>query len=320
MKAPQLATIDIGSNSILLLVGRISEGKLHIELQRKETIRLGGAIDAQGHLLPSAMERGWECLQRYAQLIAHIPPQHRAAVATQTLREAHNRDVFLQQAQRWLGCPVELISGEREASLIYQGVANMQPHATEPRLVVDIGGRSTEVCVGVHQQLHAAVSCAIGSVAWAQRFFGDGSLSAERFEAAHAAALLVLQGQLAPVQQLRWSQVLGSSGTAGAISKALHHLGHPPGEIARPALLALKAQLIAAGHIDRLPLPGLREELRPVIGGGVSVMCAVFEALQLQHMRIAQGALRHGLMFELQQRLNTAAATPINVTAPDLRR
>jgi len=304
MKAPLLATIDIGSNSILLLVGRIVNGKFQMELQRKETIRLGGALDAQGLLQAHALERGLECLRRYAALISHVAPSHRRAVATQTLREALNRDVFLSQASTIVGCPVELISGEREAALIYQGVTGMLPGHTEQRLVVDIGGRSTEICVGQGQQLHIATSCPIGSVAWAQRFFGDGSLAAQRFEDADAAAKSLLQQHVSQLTHHAWQQVLGSSGTAGAISKALHQMGQPAGAISRAGLWQLKAQLIQAGHIQRLPLQGLREELRPVIGGGVSIMCAVFDVLQLEHMRIAQGALRHGVMFEMHQALH----------------
>lgn len=303
MKAPLLASIDIGSNSVLLLVGRIVEGKLHTELQRKETIRLGGALDAQGHLQAPAMERGLECLRRYAGLMGRVAPQHRRAVATQTLREAHNRADFLSQAHTILGCQVELISGEREAALIYQGVSSLLPAQPQDRLVIDIGGRSTEICLGHNQQLQIATSCPIGSVAWAQRFFADGVLHADRFAAADAAAQSALRQHLAPLLGASWGQVYGSSGTAGAISKALLQAGMPLGEISRAGLFQLREQLIQAGHIDRMPLHGLREELRPVIGGGVSIMCAVFDVLQLQHMRIAQGALRHGLMFELHQSL-----------------
>jgi exopolyphosphatase/guanosine-5'-triphosphate,3'-diphosphate pyrophosphatase len=303
MKAPLLATIDIGSNSILLLMGRIVNGRLQIEHQRKETIRLGGALDPSGNLQPQALERGLDCLRRYAGLMAQVAPEHRRAVATQTLREAHNRNIFLSQARTILGCAVELISGEREATLIYQGVSSLLPNSAAPRLVIDIGGRSTEICIGRHHTLQAAISCPIGSVAWAQRFFDQGTLAASCFEAAQAAAQAALQPHVAPLQALPWQQVFGSSGTAGAIGKALHQMGHPAGEISRTALHQLRAQLIQAGHIQHLPLPGVREELRPVIGGGVSIMCAVFDALQLQHMRVAQGALRHGLMFELHQSL-----------------
>ena len=303
MKAPLLASIDIGSNSVLLLIGRIVDGKLQIELQRKETLRLGGALDEQGNLQAQAMERGLECLRRYAGLMTRVAKEHRRAVATQTLREARNRNEFLSQAHAILGCEVELISGEREGALIYQGVTRLLPSLPENRLVIDIGGRSTEISVGHNQTLHIATSCPIGSVAWAQRFFGDGTLSAERFAAADNAAQAALKQAIAPLGNTPWEQAFGSSGTAGAISKALLQAGLPVGEISRAGLFQLKAQLVQAGHIDRLPLHGLREELRPVIGGGVSIMCAVFDVLGLQHMRIAQGALRHGLIFELHQSL-----------------
>lgn len=303
MKAPLLASIDIGSNSILLLVGHLVQGRLQVELQRKETIRLGGALDEQGHLQAQAMERGLDCLRRYAALIEHIPPEHRRTVATQTLREARNRDDFLRQASAILKCEVEVISGEQEARLIYQGVSGLLPHNGERRLIVDIGGRSTEVCLGQDLQLHTAVSCPLGSVAWAQRFFADGSLQASTFERAQAAARAIFQTQLSAIHRQPWNAVYGSSGTAGAISKVLHQAGHPAGSIARPALMQLKSELIEAGHCDRINLQGLREELRPVIGGGISIMCAVFDVLHLEHMRIAQGALRHGVLFEMQQAL-----------------
>ena len=136
-----LASIDIGSNSILLLVGRMHQGKLQIQRQRKETIRLGGALDAQGQLEAAAMERGLQCLRRYAELIRDIPNSHRRAVATQTLREASNRDTFLQAASEILQCRVELISGEQEARWIYRGVTALLPEQAEQRLVIDIGGR-----------------------------------------------------------------------------------------------------------------------------------------------------------------------------------
>lgn len=300
-----LAAIDIGSNSILLETARIERGRLRLQLHRKETIRLGGALDAQGMLQAEAMQRGWDCLQRYADLIVHVPPSQRKVVATQTLREATNRQVFLDRTAAILQCPVEVISGEREAQLIYQGVDLFLPEESAPRLVVDVGGRSTELGWGHGTTLELASSYPLGSVAWAQRFFPAGDLSATAFAQARAAALDIL----APAAPLR-SQlaaahdavVYGASGTAGAISKVLAAQGHAPGSIARNDLWNLRSQLEAAGHTHRLgTLQGLRPELLPVIGGGISVMCAVFELLDLQHMRMAQGALRHGLLASLWQ-------------------
>lgn len=300
-----LAAIDIGSNSILLETARIERGHIRLQLHRKETIRLGGALDAEGRLQPEAMERGWECLQRYAALIAHVPPALRKVVATQTLREATNRHIFLDRTASILQCPVEVITGEREAQLIYQGVALFLPDACNHRLVVDIGGRSTELGWGLGSQLQHASSYPLGSVGWAQAFFPDGTLSASAFAQAREAALDVL----APARHLAeklasapQAQVYGASGTAGAISKVLSAQGLPPGSIGRDALWALRAQLQSKGHVRHLAnLQGLRPELLPVIGGGISVMCAVFELLQLHTMRMAQGALRHGLLVSLQQ-------------------
>lgn len=299
-----LASIDIGSNSVLLLVGRMHQGKLQIQRQRKETIRLGGALDAQGQLEAAAMERGLQCLRRYAELIRDIPSSHRRAVATQTLREASNRDTFLQAASEILQCRVELISGEQEARWIYQGVTALLPEQPEQRLVIDIGGRSTEICVGEGHTLHSAASYAVGSVAWAQRFFPNGSLAASDFAQAIQAAQQVLQPALEQLRTHAWQQVYGSSGTAGAISKALHHMGEPPGLITRPALLQLQQQLVQAGHIDRLPLAGLRDDIKPVIGGGVSLMCAVFQLFGIEQLRVTQGSLRHGLLLSTAQELS----------------
>lgn len=297
-----LAAIDIGSNSVLLETARVERGRIRLQLHRKETVRLGGALDANGQLQLPAMERGWECLERYAQLIAHVPTAHRRVAATQTLREAANRQQFLDRAASILQCPIELISGEQEARLIYQGVALFLPPSDSLRLVVDIGGRSTELGLGHGAVLEHASSYPLGSVAWAQRFFPDGTLAPEAFSQAHTAALQVLAPAtrvLPDAATLQQATVYGSSGTAGAISKVLSAQGHENGVITRDSLWQLRAALQALGHTRHLTLQGLRPELLPVIGGGISVMCAVFELLQLQHMRMAQGALRHGLLASL---------------------
>ena len=299
-----LAAIDIGSNSILLETARVERGQIRMQMHRKETVRLGGALNAQGELDDGAMQRGWECLERFAQLIPHIPPSQRRVAATQTLREAVNREVFLSRASEILQCPVELISGEEESRLIYQGVSLFLPDDLQYRLVVDIGGRSSELAWGQGPHLIQASSYPLGSVGWAQRFFGDGDLSAEAFARAHAAAMALL----APAQDMArkyadhpQAQVYGASGTAGAISKVLGVQGHAPGSISRDALFALRDLLQTKGHVKHLgSIQGLRPELVTVIGGGISVMCAMFDCLQLQQMRMAQGALRHGLLASLQ--------------------
>lgn len=295
-----LAAIDIGSNSCLLEIGRVAEGRIVPQTYRKETIRLGGALDAQGRLSAEGMERGWACLERFAALIAALPRSQVRAVGTQTLREATNRDIFLARGSAILGTPIEVIDGEEEARLIYQGVARLLPPSPRRRLVIDIGGRSTELCLGQGLQARVTRSVELGSVAWALRYFPDGGLRPEQFAAAQASACAALQAVAAEFVPAHWDLAYGASGTAGAISKVLAAQGrHGPGLISRQGLDWLQAHLAQLGHSSQVHLPGLREDLRPVIGGGVSVMRAAFQLLAIEEMRVTQGALRHGLLYGL---------------------
>ena len=303
--ASLLAAIDIGSNSCLLEIGHFVGDRLISQTCRKETIRLGGSLDAQGQLSSEAMERGWACLQRFAPLIAHLPRQRVRAVATQTLREATNRAQFLTRGSAILGVPIEVIDGEEEARLIYQGVARLLPPSTRRRLVIDIGGRSTELCLGQGFQAQRTHSVELGSVAWSLRHFADGGLRPEQFSAAQASASALLQPLAAAFAPAHWEQAYGASGTAGAISRVLAAQAggpqrHAPGLITRQGLDWLQAQLQEQGHSSQVQLAGLREELRPVIGGGVSVMQAVFQLFGIAQMRVTQGSLRHGLLYGLQ--------------------
>ncbi len=295
-----LAAIDIGSNSCLLEIGRAANGRIQLQTCRKETIRLGGALDAQGRLSAEAMERGWACLERFAALIAALPRSQIRAVGTQTLREASNRDIFLARGNAILGAPIEVITGEEEARLIYQGVVRLLAPSPRRRLVVDIGGRSTELCLGQGLQAQVARSVELGSVAWALRHFPDGGLRPEQFAAAQASACAVLQTGAAEFSPAHWDLAYGASGTAGAISKVLGAQGrHARGLISRQGLDWLQASLEQLGHSRQVHLAGLREDLRPVIGAGVSVMRAVFQLLEIEEMRVTQGALRHGLLYGL---------------------
>lgn len=295
-----LAAIDIGSNSCLLEIAQFTGTRLVSQTRRKETIRLGAALDPWGQLSAEAMERGWACLERFASLIAELPRDQVRAVATQTLREATNRDIFLARGSALLGTPIEVIDGEQEAHLIYQGVARLLPPSARKRLVIDIGGRSTELCIGQGWQAQTTRSVELGSVAWAQRHFADGGLRPEQFAAAQASASAALQGVAGEFAACRWDMAYGASGTAGAISRVLgSQAGHPQGWITRQGLDWLQSQLEQLGHIRQVHLPGLREELRPMIGGGVSVMRTIFHLLDIQEMRATQGALRHGLLYGL---------------------
>lgn len=298
--ASLFAAIDIGSNSCLLEIGHFAGDRLVSQTCRKETIRLGGSLDARGFLSSDAMQRGWDCLQRFAPLIADLPPERVRAVATQTLREAANRALFLDRGSALLGVPIEVINGEEEARLIYQGVARLLPPSARKRLVIDIGGRSTELCLGQGLEARLMRSVEIGSVAWSLRHFSDGGLRPEQFSAAQTSARAMLQPHAQAFAAPHWEQAYGASGTAGAISRVLAAQTGTPGLITRQGLEWLQTRLQQDGHSSAVHLAGLREELRPVIGGGVSVMQAAFQLFGIEEMRVTQGSLRHGLLYGLR--------------------
>ncbi|HVE52937.1 MAG TPA: exopolyphosphatase, partial [Ramlibacter sp.] len=168
-----VAAVDLGSNSFRLEIGRLAGSQIQRVEYLKETVRQGSGLDETRNLSPEAMERGWACLARFAERLAGFDPGRVRAVATQTLREARNRQVFIEEAERILGFPIDVISGREEARLIYQGVAHLLPDAPERRLVVDIGGRSTEFIVGRRYTAETMESYRVGSVAWSMRYFAD---------------------------------------------------------------------------------------------------------------------------------------------------
>ena len=297
-----LAAVDLGSNSYRLEIGRFEHGLIQRVEYLKETVRQGGGLDADRNLTPEAMRRGWDCLARFGERLAAFEPANVRAVATQTLREARNRDAFLAQAESALGFPIEVIAGREEARLIYQGVARLLPQSRERRLVIDIGGRSTELILGQGFTAQTLESFRVGSVAWAQKYFAQGELSASAFERAEVAAKAVLDEAPAAYPRKAWDCAYGASGTIGAVADVLVASGWESGAITRESLDWLLGELVAARRAERVTLQGLKEDRRPVIGGGLSVLRAVFDLLQIETLAPAQGALRHGVLYDLIER------------------
>ncbi|MDB5871308.1 MAG: ppx [Ramlibacter sp.] len=297
-----LAAVDLGSNSYRLEIGRYEHGQIHRTEYIKETVRQGNGLDDARNLTPEAMQRGWDCLARFAERLAGFKRAQVRAVATQTLREARNRDAFLAPARQLLGFPIDVISGREEARLIYQGVAHLLPQSDERRLVVDIGGRSTELILGRQFDAKVMESYRVGSVAWSMKYFAQGQFTAEAFESAEVAAKAVLDEALNAYRRDSWDVAYGSSGTIGAVADVLGAQGPHAGLIARDGLDWLYERLLAARSADRLRLDGLKDDRRPVIGGGVSVLRAVFDLLGIDEMQAAQGALRHGVLYDLLDR------------------
>lgn len=295
-----LAAVDLGSNSFRLEIGRVGS---HQRIERveylKEAIRQGNGLNAQHELTLEAMNRGWECLARFGERLAGFSPDRVRAVATQTLREARNRDIFVQRGSELLGFPIEVITGEEEARLIYRGVSSLLPPSQQRRLVIDIGGRSTEVIIGQYSQAQEVASYAIGSVAWSTRFFGDGVLSHNNFHAASKAARTVLQDTARAFPASAWDCAYASSGTANAVADMLAGSGYSGRILTPDGLQWLQEQMQEAGHIDHLRISGLKEDRRAVIAGGLSILRAALEVIGVNELEVAQGALRQGALHEL---------------------
>ena len=297
-----LAAVDLGSNSFRLEIGRYDRGQINRTEYLKETVRQGNGLDADRNLTQEAMQRGWDCLARFGERLAGFKKTQVRAVATQTLREARNRDEFLAKANKILGFSIDVISGREEARLIYQGVAHMLPQSDERRLVVDIGGRSTEMIVGKGLEARTMESYRLGSVAWSMKYFNDGQFSERAFDSAEIAAKAILDEATNSYRAGAWDVAYGSSGTIGAVSDVLSAAGWAPGLVTREGLDWLLDRLIKAQSADRLKIDGMKEDRRAVIGGGVSVLRAVFDLLGIQQMQAAVGALRHGVLYDLLDR------------------
>ncbi|MDP9899139.1 Ppx/GppA phosphatase family protein [Variovorax ginsengisoli] len=306
-----LAAVDLGSNSFRLEIGRVDHGQIHRTEYLKETVRQGNGLDSARNLTPEAMQRGWDALARFGERLAGFKRSQVRAVATQTLREARNRDEFLLRARTVLGFGIDVIPGREEARLIYQGVAHMLPHNEasdrERRLVVDIGGRSTEMIIGHALTAQVMESYRVGSVAWSMKHFPQGQFTPSAFRSAEIAAKAVLDDALGTYSSDQWDVAYGASGTIGAVSDVLVASGAPVGVVTREGLDWLLERLLKAGSVDKLRIDGMREDRKAVIGGGVSVLRAVFDLLDIREMKVAQGALRHGVLYELLERDDSVA-------------
>jgi len=299
-----LAAIDLGSNSFRLEIGRLDSGHIQRIEYLKEAVRQGGDLDENRNLTPESIERGLRCLARFGERVTGFSPSHVRAVATQTLREANNRDVFIKLAKKALGFDVEVISGVEEARLIYQGVSRFLPQSDDRRLVIDIGGRSTEFILGQGFKSHHTASLHVGSVAWSLKHFGTGDLTENAFARAEIAAESIFDTLGVNFSNKYWDVAYGASGTVGAIADILVQYGRPLDTITKEGLLWLRDELLRAKHTDKLRLLGLRDDRKAVIAGGLSIMLGAFDFLKIETLNVAKGALRHGLLYDMLAREN----------------
>ncbi len=301
--AETVAAIDLGSNSFHMIVARPQGTELTVVDRLREMVRLAAGLDDRRRLDAAAQRRALECLERFGQRLRDMPAGSVRAVGTNTLRSAHNASEFLDAAEQALGHPIEIISGVEEARLIYLGVAHSTPGNTKPRLVMDIGGGSTELIVGRGFEPQRMESLYMGCVSMSQRHFPDGSITAKRWQR----ALLSARQELEPIETTyrhpAWDEAVGASGTIRAVRSVVQAAGWSSAGISRDSLQRLAETMLKAGHVDKLKLAELSAERAPVFPGGVAVLLAAFEALGIEQMRVSDGALREGLLYDLLGRI-----------------
>jgi exopolyphosphatase/guanosine-5'-triphosphate,3'-diphosphate pyrophosphatase len=229
-------------------------------------------------------------------------------VGTNALRVARRKQAFLERAREALGFPIEIVSGMEEARLIYSGVAHNLPNEEGRRLVLDIGGGSTEIIIGEHFEPLELESLQMGCVSLSQRFFGDGRLSPKRIERARLAARLELEPIQAAFLRRGWARAFGSSGTVRAIADSIRELDPSAGSITRAGNELLLQRLAEAGHTRELDLEAVTEERRPVFPGGVVILTEIIDALGIQQLRFVEGALRDGLLYDMVGRMTRSDA------------
>ncbi|NEX22002.1 exopolyphosphatase [Thiorhodococcus mannitoliphagus] len=294
-----VAAVDLGSNSFHMIVARIDDGHVQVIDRLKEMVRLGEGLQDDKTISPEVAERALACLERFGQRLRGFEPGTVRAVGTNTLRQVPAEIGFLAQAEAALGHPIDVIAGREEARLIYLGVAYGLAAGAERRLVVDIGGGSTEIIIGMGFSPRLRESLHMGCVSMSQRHFADGRITAKAMQRAELTGAL----EVRPVRELfrraRWQTAVGSSGTIRAIASVVRAQGWCEDGISAESLTQLRDTLIDAGKVSALDLKGLTEERQPVFAGGVAVLRAVFEALGIQHMQVSDYALREGLIYEL---------------------
>lgn len=297
VSSPLYAVIDLGSNSFHMLVVRHIDGSVQTMAKIKRKVRLANGLDQNNQLSQEAMQRGWDCLSLFAERLQDIPADNIRIVGTAALRSATNVDVFVEKANQILGHPVEIISGEEEAATIYKGVAHTSGGLGH-RLVVDIGGASTELIIGREFDAKALVSLPMGCVTWLDHYFHDRQLTRQNFEQAILAAKSTLEPILQKYTTLGWDVCVGASGTVQALQEIM--LAQGMDEIITLAKLKrLQKQAMMASHLEELEIDGLTLERALVFPSGLSILIAIFESLNIESMTLAGGALREGLAYEM---------------------
>jgi exopolyphosphatase / guanosine-5'-triphosphate,3'-diphosphate pyrophosphatase len=319
-KIPEIiAAVDLGSNSFHMVVARYSHGQLLIVDRLREPVRLASGLDEQGRLHREVTDRALAALERFGQRLRDVRAEGVRVVGTNTLRRAKRAASFVERAQAALGHPIEVISGIEEARLIYVGALHSMPSEPGKRLLVDIGGGSTELIIGEGRNTRMLESLQMGCVVMSQRFFDDGVLTEKRFKKARLAARVELEPIAHAFRQLGWDNALGSSGTirsAFEIAKGLFGLESPltPSNVEQ-----MIEHCIRVGHVDKLKWPELTPDRTTIFPGGIAILAEVLATLEVKSMGLADGALREGLLYDLVGRFTDEDARVRSVRAMEGR-
>ncbi|HET7548178.1 MAG TPA: exopolyphosphatase [Usitatibacter sp.] len=304
MEYNTLGAVDLGSNTFHLAIARVAGDQIYPLDSMKETVRLASGLTDEKQLDAAAQDRALAALRRFSERLAGMPREAVRVVGTNALRVAKNAAPFLRRAEGVLGFPIEVVPGREEARLIYLGVVHSLPMSNENRLVVDIGGGSTECIIGQKLKPTTVESLYMGCVSYTRRFFPDGRIEKKALRQAQFAAREQVQAIAARFEKAGWKEAVGSSGTARSIAEVLARNDRASGGITAAGLEWLRAELVAAGDLRRLSIPGLREDRIPVIAGGVAIMSGVFDELRIDEMTVAEGALRDGVLWDLLGRVH----------------
>lgn len=298
-----LAAVDLGSNSFKLQVARVQGEQLYLLDALKEPVRLAGGLDKNKRLDADSQQRALDCLKRFNERLRELPEEAVRCVGTSALRVARNAEKFLEQAEQALGFPIEIIAGREEARLTYLGVIHSLPAFPGRRLVVDIGGGSTECIIGSGVKQENRESLLMGCVNFSLRFFPEGRLEKSAMKEAELEARLIAQGIEADFSRGNWDEAVGSSGSIRAIADILNENGWGQ-DITAEGLAQLRDAMLKAGHADKLELAGLRADRRPVLAGGFAILSGLFAELGISRMTPATGALREGILYDLLGRMS----------------
>ncbi|HLX22844.1 MAG TPA: exopolyphosphatase [Usitatibacter sp.] len=304
MEYNTLGAVDLGSNSFHLAVGRVVDDQIYPLDSLKETVRLGSGLTPDRQLDSLAQDRGLAALKRFGERLAGMPKEAVRVVGTNALRVAKNAGPFLRRAESILGFPIEIIPGREEARLIYLGVAHSLPLSNNNRMVVDIGGGSTEFIIGNKMRAKAMESLYMGCVSYTSRYFPDGRIDKKGFRQAELAARGQVQTIATRFEKEGWKEAVGSSGTARSIAEILLKNGQAERGITAAGLAWLREELLAVGDVRKLSMAGLRDDRIPVVAGGVAIMSGIFNELSLDRMTVADGALRDGVLWDLLGRVH----------------